>query len=1268
MAESNATQVILTDDGIKIIKAQNTADNAAGGVTNLNDPNLMSVIEKQTQAAQYTGLTSQYNVILKRAKDANVSTTALTTAYTRLNTFMTAILTDTTKASDVDRDTYKGLTDDYNIALSNVQTALSNSFNTDIDNMQSSVSVASQAASSAVIVASQAAITGDNANQVASRAIVVANDAQTAGNNATSIANNASQAASSAILVGSTATVNASKAISVASQAQIAGNNATSVANNASQAASSAILAGSTATVSANKASTAASQAQIAGDNATSVANNATSVASNATSVADNALSQAQAVGSQASADIVVQSAATAKAQSTADSAFSQAVTAIDTGQAVSQAVTSLKDGSTLTIAELGNGLASKVSNSEYASYKDQTASQIGEMVTDGAFSAYQQTTKDLISSKVATSDFSSYKDETAKEISSKVATNDFNTYKTQTADTLQTLVSRSPSNIIKDGGFNSAVVGKILSGWDFSGTAQIATNSDKINGLVATGHPVLQINSKTSGNSDIYYGDWFDVQPGDQFYAELKTRWSSTSQKGQIVLGVVTKDATGKWIWTGAVTVGSPSTWTKHTGVLTIPAGAVQGRVWVAWQWSAAANESVFVTDLVVRPAYSTQSDITQTINNIHLGFKNPDGSNFQMNLSANGVALLDFSKIMLNGSTNITNGTIGTAQIANGAITNAKIANLAVGTAQIANGAITNAQIGSEAVGTAQIKDAAISSAKIANLAVGTAQIGDGAITNAKIGSLAVGTAQIANGAITDAKIGSLAVGTAQIKDAAISSAKIANLAVGTAQIGDGAITNAKIGKLAVGTAQIANAAITDAQVGNVSANKLTAGTIDFNTITGKNINASNITTGTLDTNRLNVGKLSALSANLGDVTTGSLKGVDIVAKTFSTPNGSFTTDANGAITAKNMTLIGGTLTSPTINASTINGSTINGTTFNAGTQLNSYGNTSYPLTISSDGSVESTTSQTYSGITDILRTRLRNGQLNTNFRRMNPYETGKYLAADTTLGIGQLSLYEGYSTSADANFSVNSLKATGYTILDAGTGLSLHGSTQGINFGGADLAQTTGITMNSYGNIIGYPNSTWWRIVSNSGSNVANFGIDRGGSNVIQFNRELDIGNFQINTGHTFTSADGGAIHFAKGRGGANDIYAGAVHYTSLVKSSLLSVKKDVKKADTSYWAQLVNSIDLATYQYKTDDNTSHIRLSSIVDDVHDTKQWQLPDVFVSRDEDGKLCGVDDSVLLNATLATVQEQQKEIDQLNGHNMELEARLNKLEAKLNG
>ncbi|MBP5817528.1 phage tail protein [Lactiplantibacillus plantarum] len=675
MAESNATQVILTDDGLKIIKAQNTADNATGGVTNLNDPNLMNVIEKQTQASQYAGLTSQYNVILTRAKDANISTTALTTAYTNLNTFMGSVLADTTVASDVDRDTYKILTDAYNVALSNIQTALNNSFNTDISNMQSSVSVASQAASSAAIVASQAAATGDNANQVASQAASAAN---------------------------------------------------------------------------------------------------------------------------QASVD-----------------------------------------------------------------------------------------------------------------------------YKTL-------------STGVEDGSF-------------------------------------VHITTKT--------------------------------------------------------------------------------------------------------------------------------------------------------------------------------------------------------------------------------------------------------------------------------------------------VIDNAVIG-----TAEIVDAAITDAKIGNIKADKITAGTIDFSKIEGTNIDASKITTGKLDADRLNVGKLSALSADLGDVTTGSLKGVNIIAKTFSTPNGSFTTDANGAITAKNMTLIGGTLTSPTINASTINGSTINGTMFHGGDIINDSNNTSnfYPFTIGPTGKA----STTFFNSIDALRTEISGGGLRTMYRAINSSD-GQYEAYDGNFNGNMISLNSGATNGKDMSFSqsVSGSQLTGQVLISPLNGLTLHGDTQQITFNGTSADTTPkGIIITPYGNI--NPNGTQniWYVGNGPTMKTASFGIDGSGANNIQFNRSLDIGNFNINTYHTITSSDGGPIHFNRNNGKSGDIYAATVHYESLAKVSLLSVKKDVRKADTAYWAQLVNSIDLATYQYKSDDNASHIRLSSIVDDVNDTKQWQLPDVFINRDENGKLNGVDDSVLLNATLATVQEQQKEIDQLNGHNMELEARLNKLEAKLNG
>ncbi|KZT93092.1 orf97 [Lactiplantibacillus plantarum] len=749
MAESNATQVILTDDGIKIIKAQNTAENATSGITNLNDPNLMSVIEKQAQASQYAGLTSQYNVILKRAKDASISTTALTTAYDKLNTFMAAILTDTTKASDFDRDTYKSLTDAYNSALSTVQNALSNSYNTDISNMKSSVSVASQAASSAVIVASQATATGNGASQAASQALGAANEAKSAGENAKS----------------------------------------------------------------------AAAEAQTAGEDA-----------------------------------------------------------------------------------------------------------------------------------------------------------------KKQVKDTQ---------------------------------------------------------------NKIVYYASISDEK------------------------------------------------------------------------------------DIAIPGKY-----------------------------------------IIVNTDTYIKDGTIKTAHIG----------------------------------------------------------------------------------------------------DAAITKAKIDKLAVGEAQIEDAAITRAKVGKMAVGTAEIEDASITDAKVGDISANHLKVGTIDFNKITGKNINASNITTGTMSTDRLDVNKLSALSANLGDVTAGSLKGVDIVANTFSTPNGSFTTDASGTIKAKNMTLIGGTLTSPTINTSTINGSTINGTTFNAGDSISNSNNTSnfYPFTIEPTGKA----STTLFNSVDALRTEMSGGGLRTMYRAINS-SGSQYEAYDGNFSGDMISLNSGFTNGKDMSFSqsVSGSQLTGQVLISPLNGLTLHGDTQQITFNGTSADVTPkGIIITPYGNI--NPNGTQniWYVGNNMNMKTASFGIDGSGANNIQFNRSLDIGNFNINTYHTITSSDNGPIHFNRANGKPVDIYASTVHYDSLVKSSLLSVKRDVQKADTSYWAQLVNSIDLATYQYKTDDNTSHLRLSSIVDDVNVTKQWQLPDVFISRDEDGKLCGVDDSVLLNATLATVQEQQKQIDQLNGHNMELEARLNKLEAKLNG
>jgi hypothetical protein len=66
------------------------------------------------------------------------------------------------------------------------------------------------------------------------------------------------------------------------------------------------------------------------------------------------------------------------------------------------------------------------------------------------------------------------------------------------------------------------------------------------------------------------------------------------------------------------------------------------------------------------------------------------------------------------------------------------------------------------------------------IASAAIGTAYIADAAITQAKIGSAAVGSAQISDAAITTAKIGTAAITSAKIGDAQVDTLQLAGQAV--------------------------------------------------------------------------------------------------------------------------------------------------------------------------------------------------------------------------------------------------------------------------------------------------------------------------------------------------------------------------------------------------------------------------------------------------------------------------------------------------------
>ncbi|WP_324285505.1 phage tail protein [Lactiplantibacillus plantarum] len=836
MAESNATQVILTDDGLKIINAQNTADSAASGVTDLNDPNLMSVIEKQTQAAQYAGLTSQYNVILARAKDASINTADLTIAYTNLNTFMTGILTDTTKASDVNRDTYKSLIDAYNTALSNVQTALSDSFNTDIDNMQSSVSVASQAASSAVIVASQATSTGNNASQVASQAASAANQA-------------------SADYTALSAGVKDGSVVHITTKTVI----------------DDAVIG--------------------------------------TAEIADAAITDAK-IGNISANHLTAGSI----------------------------------DASKVTVANLdaGNITTGTLSTDRLDVDKlSALSANLGDV-----------TTGSLKGVNIVANSFSTPNGSFTTDVNGNVVASN--------------LTIRGVTNLI----YNAALLGgsgSSIPGWGLNGEPYYD------NSVLFDGLPAIAWNGDATGRWDNYANSKFQpvTQTGIPYSASIKFR-DYGSASGMLY----------------TFTLGFFSAYDANTRV-----GYLQ-RVYTA---------------------NGSDSGIqTFTINNA-IAPSNAKYVAIQL-YAYNGKGHVAFSSPMLT---------------------------------------------------------------------------------------------------------------------------------------------------------QTAQATGYQPDTGNV----VSAGEID---------------------------------------------------------------------------------------GSVINGSTINGTTFHGGDSISDSNNTSnfYPFTIEPTGKASTTLFNSMGA----LRTEMSGGGLRTMYRAINS-SGSQYEAYDGNFSGDMISLNSGFTNGKDMSFSqsVSGSQLTGQVLISPLNGLTLHGDTQQITFNGTSADVTPkGIIITPYGNI--NPNGTQniWYVGNGPTMKTASFGIDGSGANNIQFNRSLDIGNFHINTYHTITSSDNGPIHFNRANGSSVDIFAATVNYTSLVKSSLLSVKKDVKKADTAYWAQLVNSIDLATYQYKTDDNTSHLRLSSIVDDVNDTKQWQLPDVFISRDEDGKLCGVDDSVLLNATLATVQEQQKEIDQLNGHLLELEAKLN--------
>jgi hypothetical protein len=195
-----------------------------------------------------------------------------------------------------------------------------------------------------------------------------------------------------------------------------------------------------------------------------------------------------------------------------------------------------------------------------------------------------------------------------------------------------------------------------------------------------------------------------------------------------------------------------------------------------------------------------------TKTTKNMDTAF------NFLKIKDGTGVAItLDATTGILTITAVPVAGSIGTSQLADGAVTTVKIADLNVTLAKLAANSVDASKIVDGSVGTAEIADSSVTSAKIAANAVTSTKILDGAVGTAEIADNAITTAKVTDANITTAKIADISVTTEKLADGAITEDKIADAAVTTEKLGAGAVTEGNIADQSITSAKIVDGSIT-------------------------------------------------------------------------------------------------------------------------------------------------------------------------------------------------------------------------------------------------------------------------------------------------------------------------------------------------------------------------------------------------------------------------------------------------------------------------
>jgi hypothetical protein len=274
-------------------------------------------------------------------------------------------------------------------------------------------------------------------------------------------------------------------------------------------------------------------------------------------------------------------------------------------------------------------------------------------------------------------------------------------------------------------------------------------------------------------------------------------------------------------------------------------------------------------------------------------------------------GLDLIDVSSIDLDKLDQASTTKLGTAALADDAVTAAKLANdssIAVqttapstdnfegrgyfdssnGNLQVFNGSAyqqvvaPTAGIGDLQVTTGKLADGAVTTAKVT--ALDTAAYADSSITTAKLADGAVTAAKIATDSITATQVAPNAIGASELADNAVDTAAIVNLAVTEAKLGAGAVSEAKLGDLAVTNAKIANTTIAYGKL-NLADGSIPGAKIAADSITSSQIGAAAVDTSELIDLAVTTAKLADGAVTAAKIATDSITATQVAAGAIGT-----------------------------------------------------------------------------------------------------------------------------------------------------------------------------------------------------------------------------------------------------------------------------------------------------------------------------------------------------------------------------------------------